>query len=45
MIFILKIIPHMMYDEKIDLFNKIKEFYCNNEKGYEKLLNITKKIG
>ena len=32
-----------MYDERIELFNNLKDFFYNNEKGYEKLLRYYEK--
>ena len=42
-IFMLKIMPYMMYDERIELFNNLKDFFYNNEKGYERLLRYYEK--
>ena len=39
----LKIMPYMMYDERIELFNNLKDFFYNNEKGYERLLRYYEK--
>lgn len=42
-IFLLKIIPYMIGDEKYELFKNLEEFFKNNEKGYENILNYYKK--
>ena len=44
LLFILKLMPYIKYDERIELFSKIEEFYNNNDK-YLRLIKYYKKHG
>ena len=43
LLFLLKIMSYIQYDERIEVFEKVEEFYQSNE-NYKKLIKYYKKV-
>ena len=45
LLFILKIMPFVLPDDRGDIFDKIEEYFTSEDSSYKKLITYYKKIG